>query len=566
MSPVGSFALSLLMVCVACGGHEPQDAPVDDEPAASSGSTGETDGVDACAHGDVGAVVPVAEGCCGCLCGQTGWSCATETCLEPDGTAAALAPEAGFFELESHEYAWAGVARRSARSRVWYSFWPAASAPQSRPLVLLFNGGPGASTGLLFGSNTGPYTLDPLRTDAVAATDLPWTEHFNLLYVDAPGTGFSYDLPLSDGSQVPLAIDPDRDASAFVSVLLRFLARHPAIQYNPVLLLGESYGGTRGTLMLQQLLEYETLVDDRSVYRNPSLYQEIERHLEGLAPGTCGRGVSREQVAAQFGHFVTVQGFVAGLPQLLGEKPPSPLCVPDGDPYHCNRPLDFIWSVNEEIGARLRRPDLLGTMLGVDPTSIAWMHAEARQGAYGREASADEGEMIAVFGQLDPGDAYYMPMNPAVQTSLGPSRDYLAEDMADVFLRVAATVDTFMTDARLDMVVATTALAPVLEARTHAVRWAMHDEDPREGVERPGWLRIDYVPGWAPGGVSTRELRTPRYDAAGHVVTLDEPESLLLDLVEWFEAAATSTRSDPARRGSGRSSTTASPAAASAPT
>ena len=45
-----------------------------------------------------------------------------------------------------------------------------------------------------------------------------------------------------DGTEVTVAIDPDQDASAFVSVVLRFLARHPAIEHNPVIVLGESYG------------------------------------------------------------------------------------------------------------------------------------------------------------------------------------------------------------------------------------------------------------------------------------------------------------------------------------
>lgn len=512
-----------------------------DESSGSGSTTDEVDstgssstGAPECDLSDVGAVVPVGDGCCGCLCGDSGWSCSEDTCLEPEGTVPGLAPEAGFFELEPHTYSWLGQARTSARSRVWYAFWPADDAPESRPLMLLFNGGPGASSGLLFGSNTAPHTLDPQLSASVVPTDQPWTQQFNLLYVDAPSTGFSYNLPLDDGTLVPVAIDPDHDASAFVSVLLRFLARHPALQHGSVIILGESYGGVRGTLMLQQLLDYETLVDGRSPYQNESVHAEIQRHLAGLYPETCGQGLGRDEIAAQFGHFVSVQGVVAGFAQLLAPVTPSPLCIPDGDIYHCDRPANWLFGISAEVGDRLRQPDLLDTVLGVDPTTIAWMYADARQGAYGRELVGDETELTSIFGALGPDDAYYVDLNYAVNAQLPGSRDFWADEMADLFLRVVATADTLTTDARLDMVVPVQTLAPVLSARARAVTSVVHDEVPRPGVDRTGWFQVEYVPGWAPDGVTMREIRAPRYDEAGHTVTLDEPAFLLEDITAWF--------------------------------
>ncbi|MCA9704592.1 MAG: hypothetical protein KDK70_01945 [Myxococcales bacterium] len=498
-------------------------------------STADSTGTTECELSEVGAVIPVGDGCCGCLCGPTGWSCATDTCLEPDGTAAALAPEAGFFQLEPQAYSWLGQSRTSARSRVWYAFWPADDQPAERPLMLLFNGGPGAASGLLFGANTAPWSLDPQLSDSVVPTVQPWTQAFNVLYVDAPSTGFSYNLPLDDGTEIPVAIDADQDASAFVAVLLRFLARHPALQHNPVVVLGESYGGTRGVLILQQLLDYETLVDGTSPYQNETVHGEIERHLASLYPDTCGQGVTREQIAAQFGHFVSVQGVVAGFAQLGAPAPPSPLCIPGGDPYHCDRPLDWLFGVSAEIGARLRQPDLLDTALGVDPRTVAWMYADARVGAYGREQVADESAMVSTFGALGPSDAYYIDLNYAVTVPLPGSRDYWADEMADLFLRVVASVQTLTTDARLDTVVPVQPLASVLAARVRAVSSAVHDEAPRPGVDRPGWFQVEYVPGWAPDGVTMREIRAPRYDEAGHTVTLDEPELLLADILAWLD-------------------------------
>jgi len=68
---------------------------------------------------------------------------------------------------------------------------------------------------------------------------------------------------------------------------------------------------------------------------------------------------------------------------------------------------------------------------------------------------------------------------------------------------------------------------------------AVYDEASRPGVDRPGWIRIEYVPGWAPDGVVMRELRVPRYDEAGHTVPLDQPELLLDDITTWWEGRST---------------------------
>ncbi|MCB9567086.1 MAG: hypothetical protein H6710_07745 [Myxococcales bacterium] len=463
---------ALLPWLLACGDSAAAASATEGgSEGASSGTTeiadttaGTTTGDAACELSTLGAVVPVGEGCCGCLCGASGWSCAADTCLTPEGTALALAPEAGFFQLDPYIYAWQGEARSSPRSRVWYAFWPADDEPAARPLLVLFNGGPGAASGLLFGANTAPWSLDPQLSDAATPTAQPWTQAFNLLYIDAPSTGFSYNLPLDDGTKITVALDPDQDASAFISVLLRFLARHPAIQRSPVILLGESYGGTRGVLILEQLLDYEALVDGASPYQNPSVHGEIERHLASLVPESCGRGVTREAIAGQFGRLVSVQGLVAGIAQLVEPVPPGPLCVVDGDPYHCDRPDGWLFDVMAEIGDRLRQPELLATALGVDPTTIAWLHADARVGAYGRDQVVDEGAMVSSFGDLGPGDAYYVAQNPAV----GPrpdARSYLDVEIGDLFLRAAATVEVLVTDARLDAVIYTPLLRAALAAR-----------------------------------------------------------------------------------------------------
>jgi hypothetical protein len=106
--------------------------------------------------------IPVgAVDCCGCLCGDATWSCSDDTCIDADGRAVELAPEAGFFEIAGGPYVSEGADREAPLHRVWYAFRPADEDPESKPLAVFYNGGPGSATTILFSFNTNFYTLDP---------------------------------------------------------------------------------------------------------------------------------------------------------------------------------------------------------------------------------------------------------------------------------------------------------------------------------------------------------------------------------------------------------------------
>ncbi|WP_437809077.1 S10 family serine carboxypeptidase-like protein [Sorangium sp. So ce1078] len=80
---------------------------------------------------------------------------------------------------------------------MFYSFLPAEERPDRAPLLVFFNGGPGAATtSALLPYGTGPHTLDPAAHagGAPVENDASCTRFANLLYVDARSTGFSYDL------------------------------------------------------------------------------------------------------------------------------------------------------------------------------------------------------------------------------------------------------------------------------------------------------------------------------------------------------------------------------------
>lgn len=167
----------------------------------------------------------------------------------------------GFMNLEPLSFVdpTTQVPRQSMGAKMFYRFVSAQNDPKNAPVIVLFNGGPGATSMFLMSFGTGPTSLD-LDDPTAPAKANPWSLSSlgNLLYIDARGAGFSYFTNEDDATNSTAFsvanFNPTVDAADFVRVVLRVLHDQPALSNNPVVLLGESYGGARSALMLDLLL------------------------------------------------------------------------------------------------------------------------------------------------------------------------------------------------------------------------------------------------------------------------------------------------------------------------
>ena len=170
----------------------------------------------------------------------------------------------------------------TAEASMFYVAYFAKGAPaDGRPITFLFNGGPGSSSVWLHMGAFGPrrvVTLDDTHTPAapyqLVNNDSSLLDASDLVFVDAPGTGFSR-IAGHDKERAFYGIDAD--AHAFAEFITRFLS-----QYNrwnsPKYLFGESYGTTRsavlsnllqsdyamdlnGVILLSQILNFDLSVD-----------------------------------------------------------------------------------------------------------------------------------------------------------------------------------------------------------------------------------------------------------------------------------------------------------------
>jgi carboxypeptidase C (cathepsin A) len=126
-----------------------------------------------------------------------------------------------------------------------------------RPVMFIFNGGPGGASNMLMFGAFGPKRLK--RFDSAAQADPKITTVDNsfapldaadLVFIDPPETGFG--RPLS-GADLKTFRSNDGDSFAVGQFILRWLDAHQRFQ-SPVYIAGESYGASRAVMLARDLL------------------------------------------------------------------------------------------------------------------------------------------------------------------------------------------------------------------------------------------------------------------------------------------------------------------------
>ena len=178
---------------------------------------------------------------------------------------------------------------RAPEASMFYAAYFERGAPAAgRPITFLFNGGPGSSSAWLHMGAFGPVrvvTADhshtppaPYRT---VSNDESLLDASDLVFVDAPGTGFSR---IRGKDAVKSFYGVDQDIRAYAVFIREFLSRYGRWN-SPKYVFGESYGTMRaaglalalqkedidlnGVVLLSCILDWDLMPDDPE--RNPSV-------------------------------------------------------------------------------------------------------------------------------------------------------------------------------------------------------------------------------------------------------------------------------------------------------
>ncbi|HEY1890005.1 MAG TPA: hypothetical protein VGG63_06335 [Steroidobacteraceae bacterium] len=179
--------------------------------------------------------------------------------------------------------------KKSPEASMYYvAYFKDGERPGNRPITFLYNGGPGSSTVWLHMGAFGPrrvVTADHTHTVPapyqVANNDYSLLDASDLVFIDAPGTGFSRVKP---GAEKDF-FGADPDVHAFSDFIMQFLSKYGRWD-SPKYLFGESYGTPRsanlinvleteddadfnGVILLSQILNFDDSADIVSV--NPGV-------------------------------------------------------------------------------------------------------------------------------------------------------------------------------------------------------------------------------------------------------------------------------------------------------
>ena len=185
---------------------------------------------------------------------------------------------------------WILLRKREKPSAEIFSVSYVAEGEGDRPVMFVFNGGPGASSAFLHMGAVGPVRVAfpsdgslPQMPPALVRNDESWLAYTDLVFVDPVGTGFSRVVEdrgrdgadgkpkqNGDGGDEKEYFGYKRDLESLCEFIGRWLSRNQRWG-SPVFIAGESYGGYRVGRLVRMLQETTGIGLSGAVLISPAL-------------------------------------------------------------------------------------------------------------------------------------------------------------------------------------------------------------------------------------------------------------------------------------------------------
>jgi hypothetical protein len=473
----------------------------------------------------------------------------------------------GFIELEPAAYAapleYRNPDLQSGGARFFYSFIPADTDAKEKPLFVMFNGGPGGTSMYLYTLGTGPLTLDAQDFDLdPIPNEHSFTSLGNLLYIDSRGAGFSYNLADDPTAQSDRAANADIgsynpavDGADFVRVMLRVMRKIPAIRNNPVVLLGESYGGVRAGVMLAVATAVRDRPGPTQLYVDAALEAELDEHFQAVFPGIPPERLDPRARAKQFGWQVLIQPLVAGdtqkqamdamyedeLARMAAEAGLTPEeLVAERCDFDSSEPQAWCDQMTDAVSRAVTAPATFTALMAVAPEVVPGLRAAERGTAFRfaeLESRTEQSALFGALGELASWDSYYetfaSPSAPGGFTSAVAENSY-----GYFFAQTLRYTHTLITNARWDTVILSEAIVPALRSlfdtaspRLITDAWFV---PPSEEGERPTRFVVEFADTEGFTGPHQREVFFPTYANSGHYVTAKEGAKMRDDIAAFL--------------------------------
>ncbi|QRW08929.1 Serine carboxypeptidase [Ceratobasidium sp. AG-Ba] len=160
----------------------------------------------------------------------------------------------GVCETTPGVYQASGYADLTANQSIWFWFFDARSHPDTAPLAIWLNGGPGSSSMIGLFQENGPCRMNS-DEKTVSLNPYSWNAYANMLYIDQPvGVGYSY------GDEV---VGTSQDAAKAVWNMLQIFfkdAKFSKYVARDFAIWTESYGGHYGPTFAAYILDQNAAI------------------------------------------------------------------------------------------------------------------------------------------------------------------------------------------------------------------------------------------------------------------------------------------------------------------
>ncbi|KAF9475477.1 serine carboxypeptidase [Pholiota conissans] len=166
----------------------------------------------------------------------------------------------GICETTPNVYQASGYGDLTATDSIWFWFFEARHNPDTAPLTLWFNGGPGSSSMIGLFQEHGPCRITNDST-SVVLNPYSWNNESNIMYIDQPiGTGFSHGSLARVGTSQQAAADIWDFMQIFLSD-----PKFSKYQSRDLAIWAESYGGHYGPTFAAHFLAQNAAISNGTI-------------------------------------------------------------------------------------------------------------------------------------------------------------------------------------------------------------------------------------------------------------------------------------------------------------
>ncbi|WP_363347381.1 S10 family serine carboxypeptidase-like protein [Methylocystis echinoides] len=250
----------------------------------------------------------------------------------------------------------------------------------TRPILFVFNGGPGAASAWLALGALSPWrlrfspeTVSPSTPPALVENAESWIPFADLVFIDPPGTGFS--KILSDSDEVKKRFySAQGDADALAVVIRKWLTAHGRLA-SPKFLVGESYGGFRGVKLANSLREHENIGVEGLFLVSPAL------DFSWLLAG--GNPLARAALLPSFA--------------AVARHAKDRADVTDAEAYAAGEYVTDLLKGARDAPALARMSAAVARFTGLDREFVSRLGARIDARSFSRERARDAGRVLSVY-------------------------------------------------------------------------------------------------------------------------------------------------------------------------